>query len=242
MTVFQNTQIALAVNQVTMTSLELVDFINSMRKDGEATLRHDSFMAKVPKVLGENGLQNLLDTYTHPQNSQTYPCYKFQKREACLMAMSYSYELQAAVFDRMTELEQQRAIPQNYAQAMRLAADLYEQNEQLAIERDHAIRTKAQISDRKTATALNTASQATKKANKLQAELGRCTSNATVVAVNKLTGNKYDWLPLRKWCKAQGIKAIEVVDARYGLVKAWPSAAWSAVFGVDLDVLFGEVV
>jgi hypothetical protein len=105
-------------------------------------------------------------------------------------------------------------------------------------ERDEAIRTKAQISDTKTATALNTASQAVKKANKLQAELGRCKSNATVIAVNNLTGKKYEWLPLRKWCKAQGIKAIEVVDARYGLVKAWPSAAWSAVFGVDLDVLF----
>lgn len=240
MTVFQNTQIALAVNQVTMTSLELVDFINSLRKEGDAELRHDNFMAKVPKVLGDNA-PTFLGTQNYGNNN-TRSIYILPKREACLMAMSYSYELQAAVFDRMTELEQQRAIPQNFAQAMRLAADLYEQNEQLAIERDHAIRTKAQISDSKTAKAMNTASQAIKKANKLEAELGRCTSNATVVAVNKLTGNKYDWLPLRKWCKAQGIKAIEVVDARYGLVKAWPSAAWSAVFGVDLDVLFGEVV
>ena len=240
MTVFQNTQIALAVNQVTMTSLELVDFINSLRKEGDAELRHDNFMAKVPKVLGDNA-PTFLGTQNYGNNN-TRSIYILPKREACLMAMSYSYELQAAVFDRMTELEQQRAIPQNFAQAMRLAADLYEQNEQLAIERDHAVATKAQISDSKTAKAMNTASQAVKKANKLEAELGRCTSNATVVAVNKLTGNKYDWLPLRKWCKAQGIKAIEVVDARYGLVKAWPSAAWSAVFGVDLDVLFGEVV
>ena len=38
---------------VTMTSLELVDFINSTRKKGESELRHDHFMAKVPKVLGE---------------------------------------------------------------------------------------------------------------------------------------------------------------------------------------------
>ncbi|WP_404798912.1 hypothetical protein [Acinetobacter thermotolerans] len=33
----------------------------------------------------------------------------FQNREACLMAMSYSYELQAMVFDRMTEIEDQLA-------------------------------------------------------------------------------------------------------------------------------------
>jgi len=93
--------------QTTMTSLELVEFINSEREAGDAELRHDSFMAKVPKVLG--GVQNLLDTYVHPQNGQTYPCYRFQKREACLMAMSYSYELQAKVFDRMTALEIQSA-------------------------------------------------------------------------------------------------------------------------------------
>lgn len=90
-----------------MTSLELVEFINSERAEGEAELRHDSFMAKVPKVLG--GVQNLLDTYIHPQNGQTYSCYRFPKREACLMAMSYSYELQAKVFDRMTELEAKQA-------------------------------------------------------------------------------------------------------------------------------------
>jgi phage antirepressor YoqD-like protein len=64
-------------------------------------------MAKVPEVLGEGGLPNFRDTYLHPQNGQKYPCYRFPKREACLMAMSYSYELQAAVYDRMTALEEQ---------------------------------------------------------------------------------------------------------------------------------------
>lgn len=94
---------------VTMTSLEIVEFINSQRKDGEGTVRHDDFMRKVPKVLGEMGLRNFTDTYVHPQNSQTYPCYRFPKREACLMAMSYSYDIQASVFDKMTALEQELA-------------------------------------------------------------------------------------------------------------------------------------
>ena len=96
---------------VTMTSLELVDFINSQRGKGEAELRHDHFMTKVPKVLGAEGLPKFRDTYIHPQNGQKYPCYRFPKREACLMAMSYSYELQAKVFDRMTELEEEQQKP-----------------------------------------------------------------------------------------------------------------------------------
>lgn len=94
-------------NVVTMSSLELVEFINSQRKAGEAVLAHSDFMKKVPSVLGE-GAGNFSDTYVHPQNKQVYPCYRFPKREACLMAMSYSYELQAKVFDRMTQLEEQR--------------------------------------------------------------------------------------------------------------------------------------
>lgn len=95
-------------NVVTMSSLELVDFINAY--EGRNDLTHANFMAKVPKVLGEGGVIQFKDTYVHPQNGQVYPCYNFPKREACLMAMSYSYELQAKVYDRMTALEEQRNV------------------------------------------------------------------------------------------------------------------------------------
>jgi phage antirepressor YoqD-like protein len=96
-------------NVVTMSSLELVEFINKERKlSNEPQLRHDNLMQKIPKVLGlqapsfegtspyTNGAGNLVSRVV----------YNLPKREACLVAMSYSYELQAKVFDRMTELEQ----------------------------------------------------------------------------------------------------------------------------------------
>lgn len=130
-------QIQKTKEPITMTSLELVDFINA--QEGRQDLTHANFMAKVPKVLGEGGVIQFQDTYVHPQNGQTYPCYRLPKREACLMAMSYSYELQAKVFDRMTELEaaQAQAVPQTMAQALRLAAEqaeiLEQQQAQLAL-------------------------------------------------------------------------------------------------------------
>lgn len=108
--------------EVTMTSLELVEFINSQRGPGESELRHDHFMAKAPKVLGEEAAPKFRDSYKG-KDGTTRPCYRFPKREACLMAMSYSYELQAKVFDRMTALEQRASIPQTYAEALQLAAD-----------------------------------------------------------------------------------------------------------------------
>ena len=106
---------------ITMTSLELVDYVNSERKEkalaagvafpskGFAKLEHADLMKKVSEVLGKdvgNFSGIYLDAYGREQ-----PCYHFPKREACLMAMSYSYELQAKVFDKMTALEQVVAKP-----------------------------------------------------------------------------------------------------------------------------------
>lgn len=102
--------------QPTMTSLEMVDYINADRKakaesEGlnfpckeQRLLKHNDLLKKVPKVLGENQSGKFFSDYTDSKG-RTYPCYRFFKREACLMAMSYSYELQAQVFDHMTELE-----------------------------------------------------------------------------------------------------------------------------------------
>ena len=94
-------------DQVTMVSLELVDYINDSRKFDEkpVQLRHADFMAKVPKVLGVETSEKFRSSYL-AGNGEQRPCYRFPKREACLMAMSYSYELQAQVFDRMTAMEE----------------------------------------------------------------------------------------------------------------------------------------
>lgn len=65
---------------------------------------------------------------------------------------------------------------------------------------------------------------------------------ASVYAVELVTevlGNAAE--KLAQWSNENNCKAVSTIDTTYGLVKAWPSAAWSAVFGVDLDVLFGEV-
>jgi hypothetical protein len=54
-------QIATINSQPTMSSLELVQFINNQRAAGEPELRHDHFMEKVQKVLG-GGAPNFRDT------------------------------------------------------------------------------------------------------------------------------------------------------------------------------------
>jgi hypothetical protein len=111
----------------TMSSFEMVDYINAERKaKAEAEdmsfpckngrkLRHFDFTKKVPKVLGEEYAKNFEHLFVSEQNGEEYPGYKFPKREACLMAMSYSYELQAKVYDYMEELDRQAHGYLNYS-------------------------------------------------------------------------------------------------------------------------------
>lgn len=93
----------------TMSSLEMVDFVNADRKERATEekpfveLRHADFLTKVPKVLGDD--ERKFSGVYRGGNGQERPCYYFPKREACLMAMSYSYQLQAKVWDRMVALE-----------------------------------------------------------------------------------------------------------------------------------------
>lgn len=106
------------ISTPTMSSLEMVDYINTERQvkaeeEGMSfpckkyrKLRHDSFMAKVPKVLGETQSPKFFGDYIDGKG-RAQSCYNFPKREACLMAMSYSYELQAKVYDYMEELDRQ---------------------------------------------------------------------------------------------------------------------------------------
>ena len=103
----------------TMTSPEMVEWINAERKSKAEEegmpfpckkyrkLRHADFTKKVPKVPGVGYAKNFEHPFISEQNGEEYHGYKFPKREACLMAMSYSYELQAKVYDYMEELDRQ---------------------------------------------------------------------------------------------------------------------------------------
>lgn len=161
------------------------------------------------------------------------------------LVTGYSIPLRHKVIRRLHELEEQvaqPAIPQTLPEALRLAADLAEECQQLAAERDHAVKTKAQIGSRREAQAMAKASSAVRQVQRLNGELGHGTRFATVTAVEIAAGEKFPinaYVPLRKWCQTYGIQPEDVPDRRYGKVKAWPAAAWLAVYGIDLTFLFG---
>lgn len=121
-------------NVATMTSLELVDFINTLRRqDGEtAVLTHANFLKKVKEVFQGDEVK-FYSIYKDTLNREK-PMYRFHKREATLMAMSYSNKISAQVYDRMEELERQVKgtfqVPQSFHQALLLAAEQQKQIEE----------------------------------------------------------------------------------------------------------------
>jgi hypothetical protein len=113
-----------------MSSLDMVAYINSTREPGSAEVRHDNFMAKVPNVLGVKTAPEYLGTVLYSSGNGTkreQAVYNFPRREAMLMAMSYSYKLQATVYDAWQEAEAKVAAqapvlfgaPTNYLDALK---------------------------------------------------------------------------------------------------------------------------
>lgn len=75
---------------------------------GDAKDAHYNFMKKAEKVLGDK-LVNFHELEKYAKGERAILL--LPEREACLMAMSYSYELQAKVYDAWQELKNKTALP-----------------------------------------------------------------------------------------------------------------------------------
>lgn len=119
---------------LTMSSVEIVEVINAMRAPGKAELAHRTFMEKVRNHPGINA-QNFLHIYFDPLNREQN-CYYLPKREAELMVMSESLEVQTKVYDRLTALEAAVVpkLPQSYAEALMELALNVQRTEALQLE------------------------------------------------------------------------------------------------------------
>lgn len=220
------------LNKPVMSSLELVKIINAVRKTENVDakeLRHDNFMSKVLKVLGEDNALKFQGVYK-AGNGEERPCYFLPRRECNLMVMSESYKIQAAVYDRMEELEAQQApaikAPSNYIEALQ-ALIIAEQA------KEEAIRTKAEIGSRREATAMNTASQAVKRVNDLEIQLEKSKNYFTVKRMEMIHhGVKFNWRLLKSTSIQMEIEPIDVFDQNYGTVKAYHKEVWKEAYAI----------
>lgn len=134
--------------------------------------------------------------------------------------------------------QEKSILPQTYEEALEDLLSKVKENRMLEVQRDRAVKEKLWISEKREATAMATASTAVRKLNQMAERLGESKNYAAIIPVEKKTGQKFKWHPLRKWCVENDKEPHEVEDPRFGTVKAWPRAAWMAVYNVDLRKIF----
>jgi hypothetical protein len=213
---FQNVQ--------TMTSLELVNLINSVRiEEGRKQIRHNDFMAKMLKVLGEEAARNFSHSYIG-KDGTTRPCYALPKRESNLMVMSESYKVQAAVYDKMIELEEQQKpqLPTTYIEALQALIES-EQAKQLALENQAKAEAKVAI--------LTTV---------IDNEFGYC----SILRAAKFLGVRetvFKWQTLKAVTLGLGFEVKKVPSPRYEFQHLYPIKAFQIAYpDYDFDDLKPE--
>lgn len=153
-------------------------------------------------------------------------------------------QLEDCYFATKSQAGFELAIPQNLPSALRAYADQVEQNLIIAKERDHAIATKAEIGERREATAMATASKFKRECESLKQKLGESTAFAAIATINnKLNlnyGNK-EGRQLSKYSREHGleIKKATVQDQRFSEVNSYHRDAWLALFNINLNSVFG---
>ena len=113
---------------LTMSSVEIAQLCEK---------RHDHVMRDVRLMLEELEIQSphFWGDYTDSKG-RTYPCFYLPKDLTLTLIAGYNVKLRKRIIDRWQELEAKQTVqlPQTFAEALRLAADLEEQKQALLLE------------------------------------------------------------------------------------------------------------
>ena len=220
------------VGAMSMTSQEIAELVES---------RHDSVKRTIERLANQGviSLPPLVEVKVQRERrEETVSVYQFTgekgKRDSIIVVAQLSPEFTARLVDRWQELEAMQAVAlpdfSNPADAARAWAEQYEA-------RQIAERTKAEIGSRREATAMNTASQAIKHANKLEIELDRSKQYATVKRMEMLyQGVKFNWRLLKSTSIQMDMPPIDVFDQNYGTVKAYHADVWREAYALSIEV------
>lgn len=211
----------------TMTSLEIAELTNKT---------HANVMRDIRSMFDKLGVSDELkidfaDNINNLGFSVKSKFYNLSRRECEILITGYDVVRRAAVIDRWFELEtkqQQVALPTTYLEALEKLLETEKEKIAISYERDEAIKTKAHISDKKTATAMNTASRLSKENKLLQSKLQDVGTYQSIIAAQlperietELNPKAQTWRVLLKFCKEMNLPPKKVKDSRFGEVNTY---------------------
>jgi len=217
----------------TITTLQLREMINGARAAaGEPAISNTHFIDKVRDELDLG--DDSFFTIPHEQNLKLQSVAVISIEQATLVGMRESKSVRRAVLDVLKEMSAPKA-PTTYIAALEALIESEKAKESALQIASQAIATKAEIGNRREATAMNTASQAVKQVNKLEIELDKAKEWSTIKRMEMLHPTmKFNWRKLKSVSNALELDIQTVPDANYFEVKSYHAKAWFEAYGVEL--------
>lgn len=203
----------------------------SSREIAELTGKaHKHVLADIRKMLKELEIDSAVVSAQYIDTTgRALPCFKLNRELTDCLLTGYSAKLRMAVIKRWHELEaEQKASLPDFSDPIAAAMAWIESEKAKQL----AIATKAEIGE---ASAMNTASQAVKKADKLEVELDKSKEWSTIKRMEMLTGLKFNWRILKSAGVDLGIPAKDVYDPNFGTVKAYHESVWAEAYALDIE-------
>lgn len=211
----------IAKTEVAMTSLDLVETINGVRRaEGKKPLRHDNFISKIEKHPGIDS-PKFLGQYKD-STGRELKCYQLPKRECELMVMSESLAVQTKVYDRLSAAPQ-APVTHSPAQMLVIMAQQF-----LAVEQEQQ-RQSTEIARIQESVAV------------IEARTQPENKHFTVLGYANLTGKPVDFKTASKigrkcadLSRAQGMVIGDVRDPRFGTVHSYHESILQAVMDSEV--------
>lgn len=212
-----------------MSSLEIAELTGK---------NHFDVLRDIRKMLVdlELGESSFAGSYFSEQNKEM-PLFNLDREHTDCLLTGYSAKARMLVIKRWHELEAKQApVPRTKIEWMQAAIDAEKAKEVALLLANHAIATKSEIGTRREATAMNTASQAVKRANQLEVELDQSKQYSTIKRMEMLHhGIKFKWRLLKSAGLDLGIESKEVFDTNYGSVKAYHADVWLEAYALSIQ-------
>lgn len=205
---------ALAVGNVSMAVSRLDDDEKGVSSVDTLGGRQDA------AVINESGLYSLILTSRKPEAKR----FKKWVTSEVLPAIRKTGTYTAPATAELSRLD-----------ILKLAMESEEARIKAEAERDHAIATKAHIGHQREATAMATASAATRKVERLAIELDESRKWASIKRMEMAYhGQKFDWRILKEAAAEMGIAPRKIFDANYGTVNAYHADVWAEAYALEI--------